>query len=220
MDQRVQHVVSFIRNDYQRKLILREMAATAPQSPARGPDVSSFGSGALKGFMSAAKSINLLNRPTNHFGTGALHPVLAGLASPAQRGRTYDRRLLKVLMLVEDNLRRQLVVGELAAAVNLSSGRLAHLFTSEFGVSPQRYLNHLRLAKAKELLENGMLSVKEIAAEVGFPNPSRFCRSFKARYGTTPKEYHKRHLRLDLKDMDACADSAQERTPVRVPAKL
>jgi AraC-like DNA-binding protein len=96
-------------------------------------------------------------------------------------------------------MQHQLVIQDLARAVNLSSGRLAHLFKSEIGVSPQRYLNNVRLKKAKELLESGMLSVKEIAAEIGFPNVSSFCRSFRACYGTTPREYRKIHLRLDFK---------------------
>ena len=115
--------------------------------------------------------------------------------------KTHDRRMLLVLMLVADNTRRRLLIGDLAAAVNLSSGRLAHLFKSEIGVSPQRYLNNLRMEKAKQLLENGLLSGKEIAAEVGIPNDSRFCRSFKDRYGITPKEYRKAHLRLDLESV-------------------
>lgn len=143
-----------------------------------------------------------LNQPTHRFRTGAKQPVPAGLAPNEQNGRqTHDRRLLLVLMLVEDNMRRQLVIRDLATAVNLSSGRLAHLFKSEVGISPQRYLNNIRMEKAKELLENGVLSGKEIASEVGIPNVSRFCRSFKARYGTTPKEYRKTHLRLDLKSV-------------------
>ncbi len=72
---------------------------------------------------------------------------------------------------------------------------------SEVGVSPQRYVNKVRLEKAKELLESGVLSVKEISAEIGFPNVSSFCRGFKARYGTTPREYRKIHLRMDLKSI-------------------
>jgi AraC-like DNA-binding protein len=135
--------------------------------------------------------------PTDHHG-----PVPAGVSSNGQNGgRTYDRRLLLVLMLVEENMRRQLVIRDLAEAVNLSSGRLAHLFKSEIGVSPQRYINIVRMAKAKQLLEEELLSMKEIAAEVGIANASRFCRSFKALYGTTPKEYRKTHLRLDLKSI-------------------
>ncbi len=108
-----------------------------------------------------------------------------------------DRRLLLVLMLIEASLPRQLAIGDLAEAVNLSSSRLAHLFKNEIGVSPQRYLNNVRLEKARELLENGLLSVKEIAAEVGFPNVSCFCRSFKLRYGTTPREYRQTNFRIE-----------------------
>jgi transcriptional regulator GlxA family with amidase domain len=114
-------------------------------------------------------------------------------------------------MLIEDNMRRQLVVQDLAVGVNLSAGRLAHLFKSELGVSPQRYLNHIRMERAKELLEDGMLSGKEIAAEVGIPNASRFCRTFKARYGTTPNEYRKTHLRLEPKAMTSYAARHPER---------
>ena len=112
---------------------------------------------------------------------------------------TDDRRLLLVLDLINENVQRQFVIREMAIAVNLSPGRLAHLFKSEVGVSPQRYVNNVRLERARDLLEGGMLSVKEIAAEIGFPNVSSFCRSFKACYGATPSEYRKVHLRIDLK---------------------
>ena len=139
---------------------------------------------------------DLLNQPENRFLADAKPPVLVGLGPNEPNGtKTYDRRLLLVLMLLEDNMRRQLIIRDLATAVNLSSGRLAHLFKSEVGVSPQRYLNNIRIEKAKDLLENGLKSGKEVAAEVGIPNASRFCRSFKARYGITPKEYRKIHLK-------------------------
>ena len=114
---------------------------------------------------------------------------------------THDRRLVAVLELINENIRRQLMIRELAIIVNLSPGRLAHLFKSEVGVSPQRYANNVRLEKAKELLESGVLSVKEISSGIGFPNVSSFCRSFKARYRTTPREYRKVHLRMDLKSI-------------------
>lgn len=118
-------------------------------------------------------------------------------------GKMPDRRLLLILTLIEDDVRRELVIRDLAEAVNLSPGRLAHLFKSELGISPQRYLNQIRLEKAKVCLANGLLSVKEIGAEVGIPTVSCFCRSFKARYGTTPGEYRKANLRLDPKGMVA-----------------
>ena len=132
-----------------------------------------------------------------------------GRSLPAETmAPTQDRRLLAVLTLINENLRWQSKIRELATIVNLSPGRLAHLFKNEVGVSPQRYVNNVRLKKAKELLESGVLSVKQISAEIGFPNVSCFCRSFKARYGTTPKEYRKIHLRIDLKSITASTASA------------
>jgi AraC-like DNA-binding protein len=164
--------------------------------------------------------ITLRHHPTP-FRAGHLESLSAGpMLRNYDRGNTCDRRLRLVLMLVEDNIRRQLVIRDLATAVNLSSGRLAHLFKSEVGVSPQRYLNNLRMEKAKELLENGLLSGKEIAAEVGIPNASRFCRSFKARYGTTPKEYRATHLRVDLQSIGASAFSGRDRAGSRMSAEV
>lgn len=121
---------------------------------------------------------------------------------------TSDPRLLLVLELINENVGRQLVIREMASVVNLSPGRLAHLFKSEVGVSPHRYVNNVRLEKATHLLERGMLSVKEISAEIGFPNVSSFCRSFKAFYGITPSEYRKHNLRIDLKTFATSRASA------------
>jgi transcriptional regulator GlxA family with amidase domain len=147
---------------------------------------------------------DLTNQPTDRFATfrNGKESTAAGLRPQGRDlGKTRDRRMLLVLMLVEESAKRRVLMGDIARAVNLSPGRLAHLFKSEMGVSPQRYLNNLRLEMAKECLENGVLSVKEIASEVGIANVSRFCRSFKARYGVTPMEYRKTNLRLDLKSV-------------------
>jgi AraC family transcriptional regulator of arabinose operon len=122
-----------------------------------------------------------------------------GRALPAETmTHTHDRRLLMVLEFINENLKRQLVIRDLATVVNLSPGRLAHLFKNEVGLSPQRYANNLRLEKAKKLLESGVLSVKEISSEIGFPNVSSFCRCFKAHYSTTPGQYRRTHLRMDF----------------------
>lgn len=152
--------------------------------------------------------ISFTHHPTR-FRTNSPEPLTSGSLSRGQYDtKMHDRRLLLVLMLIEDNIRRQLAIRDLAEAVNLSPGRLAHLFKSEVGVSPQRYLNNIRLEKSKECLENSLRSIKEIAAEVGFPNVSCFCRSFKARFGATPKEYRRVHLKMDLKSLGVSALAA------------
>jgi len=152
---------------------------------------------------------NLTTHPTPQRQTVDQMLLSGGRSLPAETMTpTHDRRLMVVLELINENIRRQLMIRELAPIVNLSPGRLAHLFKTEVGISPQRYVNNVRLKKARELLESGVLSVKQISAEIGLPNVSCFCRSFKARYGTTPKEYRKIHLRMDLKSIAASTASA------------
>src|SRR5439155_933532 len=109
----------------------------------------------------------------------------------AQRGKRVepkllDRRVQVVLILLEENSHRKLVASEIARIVNLSIGRLAHLFKAEMGKSLQQYLTEIRLVKAKQELESGFLSIKEIAASVGFSSVNQFIDSFKTVYGVTP----------------------------------
>jgi transcriptional regulator GlxA family with amidase domain len=92
-----------------------------------------------------------------------------------------DQRVQKVIALMNDNLRRRMGIGNLSLSVNLSYWRLCHLFKTETGVPPARYLKSLRMQKAKELLETTRLSVKEIMIEIGVEDRSHFERDFKRR---------------------------------------
>jgi transcriptional regulator GlxA family with amidase domain len=120
-------------------------------------------------------------------------------ARPATRDevRQHDPRVQVVKSLMEANSHGAVAVEEMAKTVGLSAGRFARLFKAEIGISPQGYLDNFRLEKAKQCLETGGLSIKEIAASIGIPNIGRFCRNFNARYGLTPKEYRQLHLRID-----------------------
>lgn len=117
-----------------------------------------------------------------------------------------DRRVQVVRVLLEGSFDRKLELRDMSAEVNLSPWRLAHLFKSETGMSPQRYLTLVRLQKAKDHLETSFLSVQKIGAAVGIPNPSQFTKSFKAAYGMTPVEYRKVHLRIVPKDGEERSD--------------
>jgi AraC family transcriptional activator of mtrCDE len=107
-------------------------------------------------------------------------------------------------MLLEENPHRPWRLDHLASIVNLSLGRLAHLFKSEMGISIQQYLTQLRLQIATRELELTFLSIKEIAAAVGFPNVSRFTASFKASVGVTPCEYRKLIVRTHEREKIGC----------------
>lgn len=115
-----------------------------------------------------------------------------------------DRRIQIVRVLLEAEFHRKLPLSEMGKAVRLSPWRLAHLFKSETGMSPQRYLTLVRLQRAKDRLANGFLPIREIGASVGMPNPSQFTKTFKAAYGMSPLQYRRTYLRIDTPrhDMD------------------
>lgn len=109
--------------------------------------------------------------------------------SPASSHKPLDQRTLKIQRTICENLHREITLTELASSVNLSVWRLCHIFRSDLGMSPIRYLKTLRLEKAKYLLENSFLSIKEITYRVGINDESHFVRDFKKTYGNAPSQH-------------------------------
>ena len=65
----------------------------------------------------------------------------------------------------------------------------------------QDYLTQVRLEKAKDLLTNIDVKIKQVAHETGFSDPNYFCRSFKKKTGFNPTNWRVRQV-LNLKNHD------------------
>ena len=104
-----------------------------------------------------------------------------------------DYRIIEVIEFIESNLQNELELSDIAELVGLSPSRVRHIFTAAVGLSPMRYMRLRRLQKAKVLLEETLLSVKEIMVKVGLNDASHFVRDFRNEYGLTPKRYRSRH---------------------------
>jgi AraC-like DNA-binding protein len=100
-----------------------------------------------------------------------------------------DKRVEKIIEMMREDVRGELSLSEFAQSVNLSVWRLCHIFKSDVGMPPMRYLRLLRMERAKDLLESSFLSVKEIGYRVGLNDESHFVRDFKATYGLSPACY-------------------------------
>lgn len=90
---------------------------------------------------------------------------------------------------MREDVRGELSLSEFAQSVNLSVWRLCHIFKSDVGMPPMRFLRLLRMERAKDLLESSFLSVKEIGYRVGLNDESHFVRDFKSVYGSSPACY-------------------------------
>ncbi len=80
-------------------------------------------------------------------------------------------------------------VEKLSELCGFSYEYFRRLFLSCYGCSPVKYINSLKLKRAKELLSSGFYTVSDAALESGFFDISYFSRFFKKNVGVSPKEY-------------------------------
>ncbi|HZG86022.1 AraC family transcriptional regulator [Paenibacillus sp.] len=104
------------------------------------------------------------------------------------RNRTY---LLtkKMVEYIGANWQLNPTVEQLADVMGITPGYLIRTFKANLGMTPLRYMTFLRIDKAKELLSQSELSIKQITAEIGLDDPYYFSRLFKKQTGMTPTEF-------------------------------
>jgi len=73
----------------------------------------------------------------------------------------------------------------------MPTARLSLAFKDAMKMSPLEYLTLLRVERSKEMLRASELSIKDIAAEVGYYDASSFIRRFKQMTGVTPLQYRR-----------------------------
>ncbi len=102
-----------------------------------------------------------------------------------------DKRITNIATKMHREYRKIRSIDELAADVRLTPDRLRKLFKARYGVSPNRYLNSIRIENAKRLLKNTSMRISEISEAVGFDDSHYFARSFREAVGCTPSEYRR-----------------------------
>lgn len=85
-------------------------------------------------------------------------------------------------------------VAMFAAELNLSPRYLSDLLKQETGKTAMDLIHRFLVSEAKNLLNEGKLTVTEIAYLLGFENPPYFSRLFKKETGLSPNQYKKQYL--------------------------
>jgi len=85
-----------------------------------------------------------------------------------------------------------ITVAEMAARARLSQQRFASVFRQRFGMPPHRYLLHLRVQHAQDLLIRTDLAFKEIAGSCGFADVHHFSKAFRRLCGVPPGAFRGR----------------------------
>ena len=80
-------------------------------------------------------------------------------------------------------------VDDLAKLCGISTTYLRNIFNDTLHTTPIKYINKLKLSRAKELILSDFYSVEKVAELCGFGDESYFCRYFKKATGMTPTKY-------------------------------
>lgn len=105
-----------------------------------------------------------------------------------------DRRIVKILGLISQDLSKRVSLASLARSVNLSPSRLRALCRLELGCSLLQHIRLMRLQRAQLLLDSTQMTIKEITVAVGWSDCSHFVRDFERAFGTSPMRYRNRTL--------------------------
>jgi len=103
---------------------------------------------------------------------------------------THLSRIERVLKHLHSDFQTKLDVEQLASMANMSSSTFHRNFKLVTALSPIQYIKKIRLSRARELLLDQGLKVKQAAAQVGYESPTQFSREFTRYFGQSPSECH------------------------------
>jgi len=123
--------------------------------------------------------------------TETLNHIEAALARQHGLGGPTQRLVRHAMGFIHAHYAEPLTREQIASHVNISPDYLTDCFRQELGVTPMVYLTRYRIRQARALLENGDLSVTQIALAVGFSESAHFTRTFQREVGVTPRAYRR-----------------------------
>jgi AraC family transcriptional regulator len=182
-------------------LIARVAAEAFDLDPARLaiPPLDSLDLPLLRGPMLAVEAELLAGAAGGPLAAESLANVLAvqlirHVSAHRQPERGHDGtlprgRLRAVVEYIEEHLDTSLTLEQMAAVANLSPYHFARQFKVATGLPPHQYVIVRRIERARLLLQQGDLSLAEIAARAGFSDQSHFSRHFKRCVGVTPGQF-------------------------------
>jgi signal transduction histidine kinase/DNA-binding response OmpR family regulator len=87
-------------------------------------------------------------------------------------------------------------VEQMASEVHLSRAQLFRKLKAIANLSPNEFINEIRLQKAAELIRLRADGLTQISYRVGYSEQSYFAKRFRKKFGVTPSEYQAKHSKI------------------------
>ena len=114
-------------------------------------------------------------------------------AGDTQLNRT-QKHVTRALEFIDGRLDRLIALNEVSDHLRINPEYLARIFKTQTGQSVGQYILRRKMEQARERLLSTRLSVKEVAASLGYRDPLYFSRVFRKTEGRSPADYRSRHL--------------------------
>lgn len=128
---------------------------------------------------------------------GLMQSVLAFLSNEVHKesrpfGGAGADKISELVSYIKITPNLNITVAQCAAFCNLSIPHFSRVFKKTTGASPIQFMLHLRIERARELLDFTDKSVADIAEGCGFRDQNYFARAFKKCVGVSPMQYRKK----------------------------
>jgi AraC family transcriptional regulator of arabinose operon len=120
--------------------------------------------------------------------------ILADHHNPRFVAQEMDDRIHRALEIVGEQLSEKIDIRSLSRSVGLSRSQFTALFTRQLKLTPQAYIENVRLSRAAQMLRSSNWSVGQVAAANGFSSPFYFSTRFRREFGISPSGYRYLHL--------------------------
>lgn len=100
-----------------------------------------------------------------------------------------DSIVTQSIRYMRDHIDQQLSVDFFAARFDYSVSRFSTLFKQQTGMPPIDYFIQMKMQKACQLLDLTTIKIKDVAANVGYPDAFYFNRIFNKVIGSSPSAY-------------------------------
>lgn len=103
-----------------------------------------------------------------------------------------DRRIIKAIALMEQNIENPISMRAIASLVGISHRQFERLWLKHFEESPAKFYQELRLKAAQKLICESTYSLFDIAVQCGFSSASHLGRCYRQFFKRTPGEERSR----------------------------
>ena len=122
-----------------------------------------------------------------------LHVVLAGLLHNLSYRPVYDysEKELghRIIHYISDHAFEEITLESASRALGISVSHLSHFFSGRLHTNFRRFINAIRIEKARALMQDPDMTLTEICGLCGYSDMRTFRRAFQAEMGCNPSEY-------------------------------